>query len=500
MSVFRRLMLPLVLAVVLLLAPAGCAREVQAPPTSARPAIDVVLGPSGASLMPYSPLLANRQVGALVFAGLLSPGPDGQPIPDLCAEVPTRDNDGISADGLIMTYVLRTDARWHDGRAVTTADVIFTWSLLQSGKMVDDPARDLSQVRSVEALDDHTLRVVFTRPATDLGWVLMPYVLPQHLLGSSPDLASDPYWIAPVGCGPFSVESPFDGSAVTLRPVEGTGPDLRVLFAQTAGAAREAFDASFNAVWLHGAMPLSGSAETEATTTTVARSAFLFNQASDRVTADVRVRRVIRAVLEGRGGSTESTGALEAALSDAGWTQSATGIRRRGALTLGLDIVTPPLRSDQGARVEAFVARLRALGFDAAFRVDDDIPLGSFGDAGTLATGDFDVLWTSVWIGPGQPWPWSASDHPSASRPNGMNAARVADPELERIHADLVRSTDASSARAAWAAALGRIDDRAYVAWDGQGVTRVLFRGVENVTAHHVPAESLASAPAWRLR
>ena len=63
------------------------------------------------------------------------PGPDNavktRPVADLALEVPTRENGGISADGLSYTFHLRRGVLWdsHPAREVTAHDVVRAFKL-----------------------------------------------------------------------------------------------------------------------------------------------------------------------------------------------------------------------------------------------------------------------------------------------------------------------------------------------------------------------------------
>jgi ABC-type transport system substrate-binding protein len=65
---------------------------------------------------------ADRDLCALVFSGLLRLDEHGQLQYDLA------DNYEVSPDGLVYTFRLRPNARWHDNRPVTADDVLYTIS------------------------------------------------------------------------------------------------------------------------------------------------------------------------------------------------------------------------------------------------------------------------------------------------------------------------------------------------------------------------------------
>src|SRR5688572_3397881 len=63
---------------------------------------------------------ADRDLVALLFAGLVRNGPNGSLVPDLAAQW------SVAEDNRTWTFELRDDARWHDGQPVTAEDVVFT--------------------------------------------------------------------------------------------------------------------------------------------------------------------------------------------------------------------------------------------------------------------------------------------------------------------------------------------------------------------------------------
>jgi peptide/nickel transport system substrate-binding protein len=68
---------------------------------------------------------ADHDLCSLIFSGLIRYDERALPQPDLA------ERWDISADGLVYTFHLRPNARWHDDQPVTADDVVFTLQLLQ---------------------------------------------------------------------------------------------------------------------------------------------------------------------------------------------------------------------------------------------------------------------------------------------------------------------------------------------------------------------------------
>ena len=83
---------------------------------------------------------ADRDLVALVYAGLVRNGPSGSLVPDL-AERWTVDSTGS-----VWTFYLRDDARWHDGEPVTADDVAYTIGVLQDPKYTGPGAGSWNEV------------------------------------------------------------------------------------------------------------------------------------------------------------------------------------------------------------------------------------------------------------------------------------------------------------------------------------------------------------------
>ena len=84
---------------------------------------------------PASTDSATSWVNRLIYTGLYRVNDKGDVVPDLATSMPV-----VSADGLALTITMRTDAKWHDGSPVTSADAKFTFDLAMSPKCSFNPA------------------------------------------------------------------------------------------------------------------------------------------------------------------------------------------------------------------------------------------------------------------------------------------------------------------------------------------------------------------------
>jgi len=104
---------------------------------------------------PSSNDLPTSWVNRLIYTGLYRVNDKGDVVPDLAAAMPE-----VSADGMIFTIRMRTDAKWHDGSPVTSADAKFTFDLAMSPKCSFNPTTCSTwgdNVGSVEAPSPDTL-------------------------------------------------------------------------------------------------------------------------------------------------------------------------------------------------------------------------------------------------------------------------------------------------------------------------------------------------------
>jgi peptide/nickel transport system substrate-binding protein len=103
----------------------------------------------------------------LVLEPLASTGPDGKQVANLAAEIPTKANGGLSADGTAITWKLKQNVKWADGSDFTSADVLFTYNYVTNKDTAATTAGVYSQVSKVEATDKFTVKVTYKAPTAN---------------------------------------------------------------------------------------------------------------------------------------------------------------------------------------------------------------------------------------------------------------------------------------------------------------------------------------------
>ncbi len=93
-----------------------------------------------------------------------------------------------NTDGTECIFLLRHDARWHNGEPLTATDVVFTFDAIYDDRVPNSFVYNLmidGQRVQVEALDDHAVRFRLPRPFAPLLNSIGVPIVPQRLLGES---------------------------------------------------------------------------------------------------------------------------------------------------------------------------------------------------------------------------------------------------------------------------------------------------------------------------
>lgn len=357
-------------------------------------------------LRPWHPRTrGEEQVITLLYSGLTRLDHTLAPQPDLAT------GWTASADGRVITFTLRSNAVWHDGRPVTADDVVFTLNALRALAPETALLAGLQRITEVTAPTTDTVVVRLNERYAPIFSLLTVPVLPRHV-SSSENLAMFNFWNTPVGSGPFRLEQREPGVAITLvanQTFYRGAPLLdRVVFV-VAPDARVAASALQDGRLLLAELPWSeGRALTE-TAPTLQTGAYAengyyflaFNLRPNRIFSDARLRealalaidlpRVVQEATDGQGmiiGNSAAPGSwadltppptvtvdldrARALLDEAGWRLPPEGVvRQNDGMTLTAQLF---VRADDPRRVRAaelIAAAAEQIGMDIVVQPAD---------------------------------------------------------------------------------------------------------------------------------
>jgi peptide/nickel transport system substrate-binding protein len=139
----------------------------------------------------------------------------------------------VSDDGLVYTYHLRKDVKFHNGRGFVADDVVYTYNRIANPDNAFGAALNLKNVKGVQEMldkkadtvsgikkvDDYTVEITLERPI-ELAYALFPInmaILPKEAVEDT----SKPFGSNPVGLGPFEFVEWVKGSKIVLKKFDG---------------------------------------------------------------------------------------------------------------------------------------------------------------------------------------------------------------------------------------------------------------------------------------
>src|SRR5882724_5474153 len=159
-------------------------------------------------LNPHFAVGTKDQEGSRIFYEPLA-GWDGEGnlVPVLAAEIPSKDNDGLAEDGRSVIWKLKRGVKWHDGKPFTADDVVFNWEYARNPETAAVSIASHKDSK-VEKIDDLTVRVTFAKPTpywADAFVGIYGMILPKHLFADYVGAKSRdaPTNLKPVGTGAY---------------------------------------------------------------------------------------------------------------------------------------------------------------------------------------------------------------------------------------------------------------------------------------------------------
>jgi len=151
----------------------------------------------------FNPILSTGgPAGSIInrtYSGLVRSNENLEMVGDLAEEW------AFSDDGLVWTFKLREDVRFHDGEPLTSADVKYTYDAIKDPDYQGIRATEFKPVEKIEAPDDYTVVFYLSEPYAPLLTHLSYGILPKHIFEqtSIKDMKQNEANMNPIGTGPY---------------------------------------------------------------------------------------------------------------------------------------------------------------------------------------------------------------------------------------------------------------------------------------------------------
>jgi len=163
----------------------------------------------GATLLnPHFAVGTKDQDGSRIFYEPLAVwDPEGNLVPVLAAEVPSLQNGAVARDGRSVTWKLKKNVQWHDGKPFTADDVVFNWEYAADPASACTTSGTYKEIK-VDKVDGHTVKITFPKPTpfwADPFVGVRGMIIPKHLFEGFKGAKSReaPANLKPVGTGPY---------------------------------------------------------------------------------------------------------------------------------------------------------------------------------------------------------------------------------------------------------------------------------------------------------
>ncbi len=152
---------------------------------------------------------ASSEVAGFLFNSLIKYDKHAKIVPSLAV--------GYEFSNLTtLIFHLRHDITWSDGAPFSAEDILFTYNTIISPKIFTPYASSFKHIKSVEALDDYTVKVTYKYPYFKALETWMMEILPEHILKNDKDLMTSKFNFAPIGTGPYTLKKFTTSSDIEL--------------------------------------------------------------------------------------------------------------------------------------------------------------------------------------------------------------------------------------------------------------------------------------------
>ena len=155
----------------------------------------------------------HGEINLLLFNGLTAHDADDNIVPGLAEKWE------YDAETCTYTFHIRDGIQWHDGEKFTADDVKFTIEAIMDPENGSENAPNYEDVEEITVIDDSTVSFRLSEPNVAFLEYMTMAILPKHLLEGENMQESD-FFRAPVGTGPYKLESWDEGQSIVLTKNE----------------------------------------------------------------------------------------------------------------------------------------------------------------------------------------------------------------------------------------------------------------------------------------
>ncbi|MBI1848546.1 MAG: peptide ABC transporter substrate-binding protein [Candidatus Rokubacteria bacterium] len=152
----------------------------------------------------------DQDASRVFYEPLAAFDPDGNLVPVLAAEAPSVQAGTVSKDGRSVTWRLKKNVAWHDGKPFTADDVLFNYEYIMDPATAAYNIGSYQEIEKIDKVDSHTVKLTFKRPMpfwADPFCGARGMILPKHVFAAyKGDKSREaPNNTKPVGTGPFKI-------------------------------------------------------------------------------------------------------------------------------------------------------------------------------------------------------------------------------------------------------------------------------------------------------
>ncbi len=161
-----------------------------------------------------NPILTSETISVtllnLIFSPLVNFDESMRPVPGLARSWE------VSEDGLVWTFFLRDDVRFHDDHPLTAQDVEFTYNAIMNWGDTFQKPEQYSMIDRIEIEGDYIFRVILKYPFAPFIYKISELIGPKHLLENI-DLHNTSFNRHPIGSGPFKLVDWSEDDTIVLE-------------------------------------------------------------------------------------------------------------------------------------------------------------------------------------------------------------------------------------------------------------------------------------------